>query len=571
MAPISSPHPRSMRWLRASPWVVIGSVCILAGIMGILAVKNVHREREYMVRTLLSEADILMRSLEAISRNTMMRMGWGRSQIQSLMEDAADQPDVLYVALATSRGVIVAHSRPELVGTMLDHPPPPGDKLTHRFVNDGDKAFEVSRAFQSSYRSRRGMHRAAAGNAPACATPASEQLDKDLYIVVGMDPTPFEHARQEDLQQMALLFGVLFIGGVAGLLSLVWAQSYQSVRRSLRDVEAFTSTIVNQMPVGLLAAGPNGVIQRANDAARVILKRPVGPGMDIRTIPCFIPMVERVRSEESVVDVEVQCSMGDAHEAPLLVNAALLRDGRGQPVGSVLLFSDLTGIKQLEEQLRRSERLAALGRLAAGVAHEIRNPLSSIKGFAAILAGKAGDDPQAKKIAEVMQQEVERLNGVVSELLDFARPIELHRRTVRCDELLRQTLRLVEKDAEHQGVAIGVDVAPEGLEAKLDPDRFSQVLLNLYLNALQAMENGGSLSVGVHPENEQLVWTVADSGSGVAPEHLPHVFDPYFTTKARGVGLGLAIVHKLVEAHNGDIEAESQPGRGARFIVRIPS
>jgi two-component system sensor histidine kinase HydH len=119
-------------------------------------------------------------------------------------------------------------------------------------------------------------------------------------------------------------------------------------------------------------------------------------------------------------------------------------------------------------------------------------------------------------------------------------------------------------------VSIKAHVEPDGLQADLDPDRFAQVLLNLYLNALQAMETGGALHIKVQPEEEQIVWTIADSGVGIPPENIPHIFDPYFTTKPHGVGLGLAIVHKLIEAHDGDIEAASSPGQGTTFTVRIP-
>jgi two-component system sensor histidine kinase HydH len=540
-------------------------VCILAGILAIVAVKNVYRERQYMVRTLLSEANILMRSLEAISRTAMMRMGWGRNQIQGLMEDAANQPDVLYVALVTPQGLIVAHSQRDLVGTVSAHPAPDTGKPEHRFVDREVRTFEVSRPFQIGRRFHRGRH----SDHPPPAFPPDE-IENDLYILVGLDPKPFEDAVRQDLQQMALLFGVLLLGGAAGFFSLIWAQNYRSVRRSLQNIEAFTSTVVNQMPVGLVAAELNGRIQRSNEAAQIILRQSIKPDMAIGALPCFLPVMQQLKEKETLVEEEVQCRTDDAHYIPLLVNAALLRDGQEQPVGYVFLFSDLTNIKQLEEQLRRSERLAALGRLAAGVAHEIRNPLSSIKGFATILAGKADKDPQAQKIAQVMQQEVDRLNRVITELLDFARPIEIRKQHVDCSELLRHTIRLIEKDASSQGVSIEAHVEPDGLQADLDPDRFAQVLLNLYLNALQAMETGGSLRIKVQPEKEQIVWTVADSGVGIPPENIPHIFDPYFTTKPHGVGLGLAIVHKLIEAHDGDIEAASSPGQGTTFMVRIP-
>jgi two-component system sensor histidine kinase HydH len=170
-----------------------------------------------------------------------------------------------------------------------------------------------------------------------------------------------------------------------------------------------------------------------------------------------------------------------------------------------------------------------------------------------------------------MVQEVERLNRVVSELLDFARPTELHRQAYGCRELVEKSLRLIEGDAAHRGVKIEAKINPEDLQVEVDPDRFTQVLLNLYLNALQAMETGGTIRIDALRKGHWTLFSVVDSGKGISPEDLPHVFDPYFTTKPSGVGLGLANVHKFIEAHGGEIEVESSPGKGARFTIRLPS
>jgi two-component system sensor histidine kinase HydH len=321
----------------------------------------------------------------------------------------------------------------------------------------------------------------------------------------------------------------------------------------------------------MMATDPAGRIEKANEAARLILRRSGAFTGTIEDFPCFLPVAKRLRHEERVIEEEVLCRVSEAEMVPLLVNAAHIRDGEGRKTGYVLLFSDMTNIKQLEEQLRRSERLAGLGRLAAGIAHEIRNPLSSIKGFAKILAGRVKEDERSRRVAEVMEQEVERLNRVVTELLDFAKPTELHTETVACRDLFQNSLRLIERDAVEHGVRVETIPPPEELRVEVDPDRFAQVLLNLYLNALQAMDGGGTLKTEAFRQDGRVVLSVSDSGSGIAPEHLPHIFDPYFTTKPRGVGLGLANVHKFVEAHGGEIEVESSPGRGTTFLVSLPA
>lgn len=560
---VSSP-PRLV-WF--SPWIIIGSVSILAMILAVLAWRNHHREKELMSRTLLSQANVLMRSLEAGSRTGMAGMGWGRGQFQTLLEETAQQPDVLYVGVISTAGLVVAHSDAGLVGKTVPVQVPARGEFVQRYVEGGTPAFEVTRYFQpwQRGRGRGGGH----GGAGACSISGSERLDRELLMVVGLDPAPFDHARTEDLHRTLLLFGLMLLVGGGGFVSLVYAHHYRSVRGSLRDMHALTATIENQMPVGLLVTNPDGVIRRGNEAARRILGQADLNG-SIHQFPDLLPVVQGLQQDEIMVEQEVVCSVEGA-QVPLLVNAAVLRDGSGSPAGHVLMLADISNLKLLEEQLRRSERLASLGRLAAGIAHEIRNPLSSIKGFATILAGRFQEDDRSKRIAEVMVQEVERLNRVVTELLDYAKPTELHRETASCATIIQRTLDLLEGAAKDQGVEIQTGVLPGDLEVSIDEDRFSRALLNLCLNGLQAMQRGGTLRLEADLLEGRVHFKVADSGAGIPAEHMPHVFDPYFTTKPNGVGLGLANVHKIVEAHNGQIEVSSTLGLGTTFEIFLPA
>ncbi len=599
--PLTSAKPP--RWTRFSPWMIIWPVCILAAILLILAVKNINREKQFMMTSLSSEANVLMNSLEASSRTGMMGMGWGQRQVQLLLKETAQQPDILYVRIVTADGRIIADSQQERVHTIASFTPPQAGHLLQRFVDDnGQRSFQVIRAYQPWF-GHRGRNSCAmscgmspgsaagsgagsgAGAGPGSAAGSAagsgvgsgvgpgvgpgKILTNNRYIMVGLDPAPFETARKQDLQQTMLLFGIMFLVGAAGIVSLFWAQNYQIARSSLQDIQAFTSTIIGQMPVGMITVDRKGWIQKTNEAARDILRSAELKG-DISQYPCFVSLAEQLRKEEVVLEEEIKCSLDGGQMVPLLVNASVIRDGEQRTTGYVLLFTDITNIKQLEEQLRRSERLAALGRLAAGIAHEIRNPLSSIKGFANILSGKFAENDPGRNIARVMEQEIERINRVVSELLDFARPTEVHKQRSLAKDLVERTLHLIDGDAAQSHIRIETELEPPSLEIAVDPDRFAQILLNLYLNALQAMEEGGKLTVRVFQQAGQVIFQVSDTGAGISAEHLPHIFDPYFTTKPRGVGLGLANVHKLVEAHGGNIEVQSSPAHGTDFIIYLP-
>ncbi|MFN2366248.1 MAG: ATP-binding protein, partial [Desulfurivibrionaceae bacterium] len=208
---------------------------------------------------------------------------------------------------------------------------------------------------------------------------------------------------------------------------------------------------------------------------------------------------------------------------------------------------------------------------AAGVAHEIRNPLSSIKGIASYYKSKFEDGSEDKEMAGVMIEEVDRLNRVISELLEFAGPTKLNRKPSDINELLKHSARLVEQEAAAKKIEIQLNLASDSVQADVDPDRLTQCFLNLFLNALQAMEGGGRLSVSSSTaQNGNVVIDIRDSGSGISPEDVSKIFDPYFTTKPKGTGLGLAIVHKIIEAHEGQVRVRSTSGHGTVFSISLP-
>ena len=227
--------------------------------------------------------------------------------------------------------------------------------------------------------------------------------------------------------------------------------------------------------------------------------------------------------------------------------------------------------KQLHEATARKEKLVALGHLAAGVAHEIRNPLSSIKGLAKYFAERTPADGEAHQLAQVMAKEADRLNRVVSELLELVRPAHLTYQSVDLNDVITHSLQLISQDAASRAITLAFTAQPALCRIQADPDRLKQVLLNLYLNAVHAIGRDGVITVAVRECGDGRVKvSVADSGKGMTAEQLQAIFTPYFTTKADGTGLGLAVVQNIVEQHGGTIHAESAPGEGALFTLYLP-
>lgn len=263
----------------------------------------------------------------------------------------------------------------------------------------------------------------------------------------------------------------------------------------------------------------------------------------------------------------------DLEAAAALGLAVVAAGAIGLAVIFVLQHRHLEEVKTLGAEVERRERLSALGNLSATVAHEIRNPLNAISmGLQRMRAefAPAGGEAEYGRVVDLVQGEVRRLNGIVEAFLTLARPLALRPVATPPVPLVRQVADLVGPEAGARGVQLVTDLPGDLPAARLDPDHVKPVLLNLVSNALEAMPEGGTLTLGAAAREGTLVLTVEDTGTGIAPEVLPRIFEPYVTTKTRGTGLGLAITRRIVEAHGGRIEVATREGRGTRFTVTLP-
>ena len=225
---------------------------------------------------------------------------------------------------------------------------------------------------------------------------------------------------------------------------------------------------------------------------------------------------------------------------------------------------------QTEEQLRRADRLSALGELSAGMAHEIRNPLGSIKGAAEILKDNYGPDAPQHEFIEILLKETDRLNKIVQEFLDFARPQPPELREENINDLIESVLALTAQSARKAGVSVEKHLDHNAGKGNLDPGLLKQAFLNLILNSIQAMPDGGTLSVTSVRRDEWIEVKIADTGMGISTESRKKLFSPFFTTKKDGTGLGLAITYRIIQNHRGTIDVASEPGKGATFTITIP-
>ncbi len=581
MPQIYDKKTRPSQWINLPPWLILGAVAVLAPIFIFMTFEYLDRQNKKTTELLVEKGAALIRSFEAGTRTGMMGMNWGRHQVQMLLTETAKQPDIVHLAITDTDGLILAHSDLKQVGNIYKTGLDLSKVAESEAVNwreitgpHGAMVFEVYKKFEPMRRpmGMRGMWRRM-GPMWRGLTPSSNP--GDLVIFVGLDMTPVEAARREDTRHMIIMALILLLIGFAGIVSLFLAQAYRGARVALSRVQAFSENLVKNMPAGVVAVDiQEGSVIAFNHEAEKILgfsaSEVIGKNFKDSLPPQLLEAISQAKEGSGAVEREENVKLNNGKEIPLHITATLIREEGGHPMGVVALLRDLSHIKHLEREVARSQRLAAIGRLAAGVAHEIRNPLSSIKGFATYFREKCHDLPESRATADIMIQEVERLNRVIGQLLDFARPDNVLKRPVDIHELLQDSIRMVQQDSERKGIK--VELSSQHLEVPLDPDRVKQALLNLYLNALDAMDPGGTLRVksSFDEKKGELAIMVSDTGQGIRPQDLPHIFDPYFTTKSSGTGLGLSIVLKIAEAHGGKINVESHQGEGTTVTLVFP-
>lgn len=575
-------------WFSVPPWIILGAVTILVTIFVFWTVKNIHKQKEDMIRLLSEKGAALIRSFEAGTRTGMMGMMGlraGAFRLQELLMETAQQPDIVYLIVTDRLGRILAHSDPDKIGgyygSGLDlETISRAETVQWRQISNpgGPDVFEVFRRFsptQIPFRGPRGMtmHRSWHRERHR---PLEPGLDLEKVIFVGLDMGPIEAARTKDARHTILMALILLLIGFAGMVSLFLAQAYRTTRTSLTKIKAFSDNVVDHMPVGLVALDSSGKVASYNEAAETILGRSSSETIgkmaaDVIPTP-IMDLTKELDQGKRVIEREIDCPLDDGRTRPLDLSVSMLEGEEEAFLGHVILFRDLTEVRELQREIDTSRRLASLGRLAAGIAHEIRNPLSSIKGFATYFRERYRDVPEDQRTANIMIQEVDRLNRVIGQLLEFARPMAIQKKRADLQSLIRHSLKLVDKQAQAKEIQVETTLPPEVGPLSVDPDRLNQVFLNLFLNAIEAMDKGGTLSVTLSKDTETpgVRITVTDTGVGISENHLEHIFDPYFTTRQAGTGLGLAIVHKIIESHQGEVKVESEVGKGTTVTVLLP-
>lgn len=332
----------------------------------------------------------------------------------------------------------------------------------------------------------------------------------------------------------------------------------------ISQLKTFTDTLLDNLVTSIFVVDPSKKVTMANAAARARFAPLLRVGSPLPSELAALFPVSAALGGESPGEQDAPWS-----QLVLAVQAAPLRDADGTLLGAVCMGRDVTAVRTMEEQVHRVEKLAAIAELAAGAAHEIRNPLTSIRGFIQLLQARQGEG-QAEYY-RIILGEIDRIDAIIHDLLLLARPSQLHRVPLSLSALLEEVLLLYQSEFQQHGIRVETAVDPALGAVELDPKMIRQLLWNLLINAVQAMPQGGLLTLDATPGEADLVrLVVSDTGMGIAPENLKRLFDPFFTTKEEGTGLGLALCHSIVQAHGGEIQVESQEGGGTTFTIMLP-
>jgi two-component system sensor histidine kinase HydH len=566
------------------PLILIGTMIVLFPIFAFMTIDRINKQKAQSIKLLVEKSTALIRAFEAGTYTGMMSPQWTNMAMENLLTETAALPDIAYLFVVNKRGKILVHSQKEKAGSIYDQKLNLENVIEEKKTGwrilkneNGIKVFEVHKKFSpinqirfSNSKTMMPMHRRMHAKAFHHA-----DLYEDTIIFVGLDMELISQADRGDTQHAIMMAVILALIGFTGFVLVFMVQRYAQARSSLSRIQIFSDNLVENMPIGLIATNMNNKVISVNPAASKILGIPIefNPrGIEVGLPAEIKTLLDSVSDKMDLVEREIKLKANGSSPIKLEAIANPLHDKEGKSLGTMLILRDKTELHRLKKEMEQNKRLAAIGRLAAGVAHEIRNPLSSLKGYATFFKEIFDPDSENYTIADTMTKEVDRLNRVVSELVEFAKPVAVSENRVDIQALVLEIIQLItyEPGAEH--IEIKTDIDPQLSQINADADRLKQVFLNLCLNSLQSMENKGSLDINLKNDisEDKIIITISDTGCGIKKEDISNIFDPYFTTKSSGTGLGLAIVHSIIKAHKGNINVESKPGKGTVFTISLP-
>lgn len=559
-----------------APLIILLASLLLAGLLALISWRNYQHEENLRERFLRQQGLTLIRSFEAGARTGMM-MRWRADALETLVKETARDTEVAYIVIVDPQGTILAAggSWPEGMVLPLAKTLEAGELLTRASSDSqGEPVYEVSRRFKPRWAERQRLGMGMMRRHNEMMAEYDQGTDKPPIgqaIFVGLYTEEFHQARLDSLRQNLLLGGLLLLVGTAGFYLLFLSQRNRVTSSTLETMELYTASLIEGMPAGLLSIDAEQLILAVNSQTLGMFGRDREEvlGQLLAELVQDDSLQQKMAENSDFIEQPFNWQTAAGTPLPLRISASRLTNNSGELLGTVLILRDMRELQAMEEQLERSRRHSALGVMATGVAHEIRTPLGTLRGFAQYFQ-RSSQDEKACEYAGLMISEVDRLNRVISAMLQFSRQREAEITLLDTRHLCERVRALMTDEAAAHNIELLIDCeqAPEGFRG--DFDLLLQMLLNLLQNAMEATSSEGRVELQMRQLDAMIEIRVSDSGCGIDSAARQSIFDPFYTTRKNGTGLGLAIVSQVVEQHAGEIVVESTPQQGTEFIIRLP-
>jgi PAS domain S-box-containing protein len=603
-----------------------GTVLVVALVMGAVTAVVEHRQREAIIAEVERRGQVLARNLAATSYGPLLLYNF--TALEQNVARVAAEEDVVYAMVLDTDSRVAAHSvRPERVGDQLKGPvheraASATAPLTQETVFGRQRSYDFAlpvivneqkwgiirvglskRRMEAEIRKTRlelaglalltlvGGGLAAALVARRIAGPVQLLEQGAAAIARGELSQRIEPTTADEIGRLAVTFNHMAAQLSQQRTALEDVHSELKRRfEELADLQSYTDSILHSVTSGIVTIDLEGRVVTLNPAAELLTGFFAGEAAGRYCTEVFgqTPelgeiLMETLTSRAPITNVPLTLGRRTGAGLSIEVSTAPLKGGDGKDLGAVVVLRDLSVLRQLERQLRRSDRLAALGTLAAGLAHEIKNPLHSVRTFSRHVADRFADEKFRARFARVVPRELDRINRIVERLLELARPARLSFGLVRLPALLDRVLELYADQIEAASHTLRRHYARDVPPVQADEEALYRALVNVVGNALEAMCAGGRLTIRVawseaseHRSlrtvgfNRRVQIEVEDTGSGISSSNAERVFNPFFTTKDNGTGLGLALAHKIVEDHGGTIDFRSVADVGTTFRIVLP-
>jgi PAS domain S-box-containing protein len=600
-----------------------GTVLVVSTVMAGLIFMVERHQRAAIIEETERRGEVLARNLAAMSYGPLLLYNY--TALEQSVARLATEADVVYAIVLDTDGTVAAHSRNaarvgESLSGDVDHAAAAALEPLRQDASDrrGGAVYDFAvpvfvsgqkwgtvRVGLSKHRMEAQISRtrwelglltlvtslvaacAAALVARRISRPVQRLAEGAVAIARGDLNQRIEPATDDEIGRLAAAFNHMAAELARQRTALENANA--ELRRGLEDLadlKGYTDNILASLPSGIVTVDLEGRVVTLNPAAELMTGYFAGEvaGRYCTEVFAHTPelaelLMETLANHVAAVDVSLTLRRRDGRGLPVELGVSPLRGSEGKELGVIAIVRDLTPVRQLEDRLRRSDRLAAVGELAAGLAHKIKNPLTPLLTFSRRLTRKFDDADFREKFQTVVPRELERINGIVEGLLALARPARLAFKPVRLPALLERAVELYGARIETQRVEVQRQYGRDLPTIWADPEALYQALVDLVTNALDAMPNGGRLVLragwshggdALPGRARRVAVEIEDSGVGIASHDVDRIFDPFFSTKEGGTGLGLALTHRIVEDHGGSIDVRSTPGAGTTFRLLLP-